>query len=434
MKIIDTYKTRNRNSLKAYRQAKKHMPSGNTRSALYWNPYPICMRSGKANNITDIDGNTRIDLNYNNTTLILGHNHPKPIKAAKEQMKKGLVLGAPTETEPQLAEELTTRLKTDVIRFTPTGTEANMQALRVARAKTGKPLIAKCLGAYHGSWDAVPMTPDQPGIPQGVAENTVYFPYNNAEAAEKTIKQYRDQLAAVIVEPTMRDMTPRPGFLEAVRETTEQYNILLVFDEVISFRLSRGGAQEYYKVKPDITTMGKIIGGGFPVGAYASTTENMTPLSIPESTLPDTASPALGFSGTFNAFPLSMAAGLAVMKEMTTAKYTKIAGLGKAMRKTLKKTFQEEGLNIQVGGTGSFFNIHWTDKEVYDHATSVTGDRGLANIFNVGMMNQGFYLLGHPNLSTASKRTDIKEAETAAHTTIQEMKPIIQKRAPHLLT
>jgi glutamate-1-semialdehyde 2,1-aminomutase len=160
----------------------------------------------------------------------------------------------------------------------------------------------------------------------------------------------------------------------------------------------------------------------------------MTPLSIPKSTLPETTSPALGFSGTFNAFPLSMAAGLAVMKEMPQAKYTKIANLGKSMRKTLKKTFQEEGLNIQVGGTGSFFNIHWTDQEVYDHKTSATSDRGLANIFNIGMMNQGFYLLGHPNISTANKRTDIKEAETAAHTTIQAMKPLIRERAPHLLT
>lgn len=433
MEIIDTYKSQNKQSLKVYRSAQNHLPSGNTRSALYWNPYPICMRSGKGSRITDIDGNTRIDLNYNNTTLILGHNHPIPIKAAKAQMKKGLVLGAPTETEPLLAEELTTRLKTDLVRFTPTGTEANMQAIRVARAKTGKPLIAKCMGAYHGSWDAVPLTPSQPGIPEGVAQNTVYFPYNNPEEAENIIKEHRDQLAAVIVEPTMRDMTPKAGFLESVREATEQHDVLLVFDEVISFRLSRGGAQEYYNVKPDITTMGKIIGGGFPVGAYASTEEIMAPLRIPESTLQETALPDLGFSGTFNAFPLSMAAGLAVMKEMTTTKYTKIARLGRTMRKELKKTFREEELNIQVLGTGSFFNIHWTDQEVYDHHTASTANRSLANIFNIGMMNHGFYLLGHPNFSTVNKRIDIKEAQTAAHETIQEMKLQIRKRAPHLL-
>ena len=195
MKIIEEYKSQNKQSLEAYHRAEKVLPSGNTRSALYWNPYPLCMRSGKGNKITDIDSNTRTDLNYNNTTLILGHNHPKPIKAAKAQMGNGLVLGAATETEPLLAEELLNRLNAEKIRFTPSGTEAIMQALRVARAKTGKPLIAKCIGAYHGSWDAVPMMPSQHGIPEGVEENTVYFPYNNTEAAEETIKQHRDRLA-----------------------------------------------------------------------------------------------------------------------------------------------------------------------------------------------------------------------------------------------
>ena len=434
MKIIKEYTKQNKQSHQTYQHAQKLLPSGNTRSALYWNPYPLTMTTGKASKITDIDGNQRTDLNYNNTTLILGHNHPKVIKAAKQQMQKGLVLGAPTETEPLLAEELLARLKTDKIRFTPTGTEANMQAIRVARTYTDKPLIAKCTGAYHGSWDAVPLNPGAPGIPKGVEQNTIYFPYNNPEEAEKTIKKHRTQLAAVIIEPTMRDMTPKPGFLETIRETTTEHDILLVFDEVISFRLSRGGAQEHYNVKPDITTMGKIIGGGFPVGAYASTTETMTPLKIPATQLPETASPRLGFSGTFNAFPLAMAAGLTVMKEMTKEKYTKIARLGEKMRKGLQKTFKEENLNIHVGGTGSLFHIAWTNQEVYDHQTSTTADRGLANIFNIGMMNKGYYILGHPNVSTAQTRDEIKQALTAARETTQEMKTTIQKRTPHLIT
>ena len=235
MKIIDQYTAQNKKSQTAYQQAQRLLPSGNTRSALHWSPYPLTMASGKGSKITDIDGNQRTDLNYNNTTLILGHNHPKVIHAARTQIKKGLVIGAPTETEPRLAEELLRRLKIDRIRFTPTGTEANMQALRVARAKTGKPLIAKCHGAYHGSWDAVPLNPGNPGIPPSVEQYTVYFPYNNPEEAEKTIKQHRDHLAAVIVEPTMRDMEPKQGFLETVRETTAQHDIPLVFDEVISF-------------------------------------------------------------------------------------------------------------------------------------------------------------------------------------------------------
>lgn len=435
MKIIEEYYLKNKGSLDAYENAKKHLPSGNTRSALYWRPFPICMRSGKGSEIWDIDGNKRIDFNYNNTTLILGHNHPQVIQAAKDQMNKGLVLGAPTEAEPKLAEEITGRLKSaDRIRFTPSGTEANMQAIRVARAYKKKPLIAKCLGAYHGSWDAVPLTPGSPGIPAGVEDNTIFFPYNDSEEAEKSIKQHKDELAAVILEPTMRDMTPKPGFLEAVRETTEAHDILLVFDEVIAFRLSHGGAQEFYGVYPDITTMGKIIGGGFPVGAYASSEEYLRPLDIPEAELPETSSPQLGFSGTFNAFPLSMAAGYAVLKEMTNEKYEAIAKKGEEMRKGMRQVFTEEGLNTYVGGVGSFFFLSWTDKEVYDHETSMTADRGITNIFNIGLMNKGCYILGHPNVSVAQRKEDISGLLAAARETVHEMKPLLRERAPHLLS
>jgi glutamate-1-semialdehyde 2,1-aminomutase len=356
------------------------------------------------------------------------------IDAAQEQLSKGTVLGAATETEPRLAEEILGRLKgSDRIRFTPTGTEANMQAIRLARAYTGKPLIAKCLGGYHGSWDAVPVTPDSVGIPDGVKDNTIYFPYNDPEVAEVIIKQHKDELAAVIVEPTMRDMTPKPGFLETLRETTESMDALLVFDEVISFRLSPGGAQEFYKVTPDITAMGKIIGGGFPVGAYASTSEYMSPLSIPNAELPETASPLLGFSGTFNAFPLAMVAGCAVMKEMTKTRYDEIAKMGEEMRNGLRTVFSEEKLNVYVGGAGSFFFTSWTDKVVNDHLSSTTAERGLHNIFNLGMMNKGFYILGHPNVSTMQRKKDITAALIAARETVQEMRPLIRERAPHLV-
>ena len=240
-------------------------------------------------------------------------------------------------------------------------------------------------------------------------------------------------MAAVILEPTMRDMEPKPGFLETIQETTTQNDVLLVFDEVISFRLSIGGAQEYFKVKPDITTMGKIIGGGFPVGAYASTEETLTPLRIPETNLPETASPKLGFSGTFNAFPLAMTAGLAVLQEMTKRKYAKIARRGAEMRKGLRNVIKEEGINIQVGGAGSFFNLYWTNTPVCDHETSTTIDRGLTTLFNIGMMNYGIYILGHPNVSTAQTKAEIKSTTEAARRTIQEMKPNIKQRAPHLL-
>ncbi|MCW4049793.1 MAG: aspartate aminotransferase family protein [Candidatus Bathyarchaeota archaeon] len=433
MRIIDEYLSRNQASLEAYENARRLMPSGNTRSALYWQPFPLCMRRGEGSHIWDVDGNKRVDFNYNNTTLILGHNHPKVIEAVTEQLTRGTVLGASTETEPRLAEEILGRLgSADRIRFTPTGTEANMQALRVARAYTGKPLIAKCLGGYHGSWDAVPTTPDAVDIPQPVKDNTVYFPYNDPEEAEALVKKHKDELAAMVVEPTMRDMTPRPEFLETLREVTADNDVLLVFDEVISFRLGYRGAQGYYGVSPDMTAIGKIIGGGFPVGAYASTDECMGPLQIPDATLPEVASPRLGFSGTFNAHPLAMTAGLTVMREMKPERYDDLAVMGEMMRMGLRKAFIEEGVRPFVGGAGSLFFVSWTDKEVIDHESSLTADRGLFNIFNLGMMNRGVFILGHPNVSVVQRREDIRAAVEAARETVREMKPLIRERAPNL--
>ncbi len=434
MRILEDYHAQNHGSLRAWEEASKYLPSGNTRSALFWQPFPLCLRRGEGSRNWDVDGNERIDFNFNNTSLILGHNHPKVVEAAKAQLEKGTVLGAPTETEPKLAEEITKRLRgADRVRFTPSGTEANMQAVRVARAYSRKPLLAKCLGAYHGSWDAVPLTPGSVGIPQAVKDCTVYFPYNDAEAAEETIKKHRDKLAAVIVEPTMRDMTPKPGFLQAVREATEDNNVLLIFDEVISFRLSHGGAQALYGVTPDMTTMGKIIGGGFPVGAYAAMEEVMSPLSIPSVKLPETASPMLSFSGTFNAHPLAMTAGLTVMKEMKPGVYEEMAKMGDEMRNGLKEALAGEGVEAHVGGVGSLFSVAWTDREVMDHETSRTADRALFNVFNLGMMNRGVFILGHPNVSAVQTKEDLKKALMAAEETVAEMKPMIRERAPHLL-
>jgi len=433
MSIVKQYAEQNRKSMQLYARAKASLPSGNTRSALYWPPFPLYLRRGSGSKIWDEDGNQRTDLNYNNTTLIHGHNHPDVVLAARAQLKQGTVLGSPTETEVKLAEELTRRLRADKIRFTPSGTEANMQALRTARASTGRRLIAKCIGAYHGSWDAVPLTTEAPDVPRAVLDHTVQFPYNDAQAAESTIKKHRSDLAAVIVEPTMRDMAPEPGFLEAVREATEDADTLLVFDEVISFRLGPSGAQGAYGVKPDVTTMGKIIGGGFPVGAYAAVDEAMAPLSIPEAELPATASPALGFSGTFNAHPVTMAAGLAAMRLLDEASYARLAAMGDTVRAGLRRVLEEEGVRAHVGGVGSFFSLAWTDRPIRDHASSLAADRALSILFNLGVMNRGFYLLGHPNVSTVQSGGDLEGFLEAARGTIREMRTTIAERGPHLL-
>jgi glutamate-1-semialdehyde 2,1-aminomutase len=434
MNIVEEYKRQNPGSCVALERARRCLPGGCTRTVLFWPPFPLCLAAGSGACVWDVDGNKRIDFNFNNTTLIMGHNHPKIVEATRDQLEKGTVLGAPTEAEPMLAEELVGRLEgAERVRFTPSGTEANMQAIRVARAYTRREKIVMCEGAYHGSWDAVSQGGLDAGVPRGVAENTLFTPFNDADAAEALVNERCDEIAAFIVEPTQRDMTPRTEFLEAVREATERHGVLLVFDEVISFRLSPGGAQKLYGVTPDITTMGKTIGGGFPVGAYVSTEEIMGPLMIPKVALPEIGLPRLGFSGTFNAHPVSMAAGLAVMKEMRPPVYERMAGFGGSMREGLRSVLGEAGMRAHVGGVGSLFHVIWTDREVVDYETAATGDPVLARYFSLGMMNRGAFVLGHPNVSAVTTEKDVNSALEAARATIDNMKPIVRERAPHLL-
>ncbi|MCJ7573922.1 aspartate aminotransferase family protein [Candidatus Bathyarchaeota archaeon] len=445
MDILERFTTQNPTSKRLYEEACRYLPSGSSRNVLTYSPFPIYMARGLGSRLWDVDGNERIDFNYNNTTLILGHNHPKVVKAIRDQLENGTVLGAPTEAEVELAGELTRRLGAEKLRFTPSGTEANLQAVRLARSYTGKDLVAKCEGAYHGSWDSMDVSVSPPvekagpakaphilrqheGIPQGVLDNILILPFNDAEACEALIKKHREKLAAVILEPVQRDTPPKPGFLEAIREVTSRYGILLIFDEVISFRLSQGGAQRFYGVKPDITTIGKIIGGGFPVGAYASTDEIVKPLTIPEAPFPELKSARLGFSGTFNAHPVTMAAGLAVMKELTPGVYRRLEDIGGKMRKGLTSVLEGEGLGFHAGGVGSFFHINWTEEEIVDYRTAAKEDRILSRCFSLDLMNRGLYLWGHPNVSAATSVEDVDEAIEAIRGSVKALRPIIDER------
>jgi glutamate-1-semialdehyde 2,1-aminomutase len=450
MDIVGGYVRRNPGSRAAYERACRSLPSGCSRNVLYWPPFPIYLAAGRGSRLWDVDGNERIDFNFNNTTLILGHNHPAVVAAVEEQLDRGTVLGAPTEAELELAEELLRRLNgSEKIRFTPSGTEANLQAVRLARSYTGREKIAKCEGAYHGSWDAVDISVAPPldqagpreapisvrqheGVPKGVLENTLVFPFNDAEAAEALVRRHRDDLAAVIVEPVQRDTPPKPGFLEALREATERYGVLLILDEVISFRLSLGGAQGLYGVTPDITTMGKIIGGGFPVGAYASTDEVITPLAIPQAR-GEHKPTRLGFSGTFNAHPVTMAAGLAVMKELRPLAYDRMDRIGRRMRAGLRSILEETGVAAHVGGVGSLFHVIWTREEVVDYRTTATGARVIGHYLSLDLMNRGIYLRAHPNISAITTDEDVDTAIDAMRQSMEELSPIIREQAPHLI-
>jgi glutamate-1-semialdehyde 2,1-aminomutase len=265
--------------------------------------------------------------------------------------------------------------------------------------------------------------PQNEGVPRGVLENTVVIPFNDSEAAEKIIMRQQDELAAVILEPVQRDMPPKPEFLKTLREVTERCGILLIFDEVISFRLSPGGAQKHYGVKPDITTLGKIIGGGFPVGAYTSTEEVMKPLMIPSSEYPVVKQARLGFSGTFNAHPITMAAGLAALKELKPNVYVEMNQTAEAMRRGISSLLEERRLGYQVSGVGSFFHIDWTKEEVVDYRSAATEDRVKSRIFSTDLMNRGVFMWGHPNVSAVTTGDDVKIALEAIGRSFDSLTP-----------
>jgi glutamate-1-semialdehyde 2,1-aminomutase len=367
-------------SAKLNERARKVMPGGNTRTTVYLAPHPPYAVRGEGAVVVDADGQERLDVVNNYTSLMHGHADPDINAAVIEQLQHGTAFGMPTEHEIALAELLTSRVPSvEQIRFTNSGSEAVMMAVKAARAYTGRPKIAKFEGCYHGSYDFVEVslaTPpdlwrDDPishpyshGTPQAVLDSVVVLPYNDADTCERLIERHKDELAAVLIDPMpMRaGLVPaEPAFLERLRALTSQYGILLIFDEVISFRVAYGGAQSRTNVRPDLTAMAKIIGGGFPVGAVGGTAEAMSVFD------PTQGYPRAPHGGTFNANPITMVAGKVAMEKMTPAEYERLDRLGDMLREGVAEALDGARIPGQVTGQGSLFYIHLHDRPVTDY-------------------------------------------------------------------
>ena len=323
------------------------MPGGNSRTTTFFDPYPFYIQRGQGAHVWDADGTDRIDFNGNYTSLILGHAHPDVVKAAQQAAEHGLSFPGPTEHEIRLAELLKRRVPSvESIRFTNSGTEATMNAVRLARAFTGRPKIAKFEGAYHGThdWVMVSVGGDpkaggsrkrpksvawSAGLPPAVLKHVVVLPWNDPEACEQILEAEAAHLACLIVDPLLCNaglIRPADGFLQRLRAITERHGIVLIFDEVISFRVAWGGAQERLGVRPDLTTFGKIIGGGLPVGAFGGRADVMNFYD------PRKGGARISHGGTFNANPVTMAAGVATLNAVTPEAYTRLDALGERLR------------------------------------------------------------------------------------------------------
>jgi glutamate-1-semialdehyde 2,1-aminomutase len=334
-----------------YARAVECLPGGNSRTTLFVSPHPPYAAHGEGCLLVDADGHELLDLQGNYTALVHGHARTEIVEAAIEAVRDGSSFSLPTSHEVALAEELRRRVPSgERWRFTNSGTEAVMMALRLARLATGRSLVLRFDGCYHGTYDGALM-PDTPGVPDAVSDQVISVPVGNAEAVTVALEQHGDRIACVLFDamPNRAGLVPASHeFVRFLREQTERRGILLLLDEVITFRVAVGGIQSEYGLKPDLTTLGKVIGGGFPIGAFGGRADVMDLLD------PRTAG-HLVHGGTFSANPVSMRAGLASLELLTGSEIDRINGLGDRIRRELG----DQGW--KVTGWGSLLRIHVDD-------------------------------------------------------------------------
>jgi len=422
-----------------YTRALASLPGGNSRTTVFMKPYPIYAQRGEGCRVWDVDGNVFIDCINNFTSLIHGHAHPALVKAATDQIARGTAFGLPTESEIDLAELLAARLPSvDQLRFANSGTEAVMMALKAARAFTGRPKIAKCEGAYHGSYDYAEVSLDPTpevwgrnapvsvayakGTPENVLADVVTIPFNDPEAAASLIREHGAELAAVLVDPMPNRAGLVPAdkaYLEALRAVTREVGALLIFDEVITFRLGYHGAQGLWGIDPDLTTLGKIMGGGFPVGAIGGRAEVMTVFD------PRHGKPALPHGGTFSANPVTMRAGLAAMQLLDEAAFKHLDALGDAVRDGINAAFRRHGVPGRAVGLGSLLKIHFAEREIRDYRSAYTTEQEAKRqaVFNSGLLNRGILAAGYGlmALSTPMSAAEADAIVAAADQSLAEV-------------
>ncbi|WAL81264.1 aspartate aminotransferase family protein [Pandoraea sp. XJJ-1] len=433
------YPSDDSHSRKLFERAQHYLPGGNTRTTVFMKPYPIYAVRGKGCRVWDADGVARIDCINNFTSQIHGYAHPAINEVIHEQIELGTAFGMPTASEIELASLLCDRVASiDAVRFMNSGTEAVMMALKAARAYTGRAKIAKVEGAYHGSYDYSEVSLDSTpanwgdahpasvayaaGTPRGVTDDVIVLPFNDPDGARRLIHQHGADLAAVLVDPMPNRAGLVPAsidYLRAIREAVDEVGALLIFDEVISFRLGYHGAQPLWGVSADLTTLGKVIGGGFPVGAVGGRRDIMEVFS------PIGGKPALPHGGTFSANPITMRAGVAALKLLDHAAFRHLDAIGDSVRDGLRAALIRHGVPGKVVGRGSLLKVHFTERDVMDYRSAfadATEARRLET-FNRGLLNRGVLAAsyGLMALSTAMNGDDVAEIVAAMEGAVEDV-------------
>ncbi|MGE5611371.1 MAG: glutamate-1-semialdehyde 2,1-aminomutase [Bacillota bacterium] len=393
------------NSQAAFAKAQQVMPGGVSSPVRAFKAVggtPLFIRSGQGCTVTDIDGHTYVDYVGSYGPLIAGHANERVVAALSKAIGKGWSFGAPTELETQLASLVTSAIPSvEMVRFVNSGTEATMSAIRLARAATQRDLIIKCIGCYHGHVDSLLVqagsgaltfgSPSSPGVPESIASTTILVHYNDLEAVQAAFEKYAGKIACMIVEPVPGNMgviLPKTGYLEGLRALCSQHGVLLILDEVMSgFRVAWGGAQSLYGIKPDLTCLGKVIGGGLPVGAYGGSKKLMEMVSP---------SGKVYQAGTLSGNPLAMSAGLATLDVLQEPEaYETLEKASAALQKGLAEAAQAVGVPVVINRVGSMltpFFVRKADQTVENFEQAVACDlQAFATFFNA-MLQNGIYL------------------------------------------
>jgi len=441
----DLYIYNKKNSAKLFRQAENVIPGGVTANIKHFAPYPIFMREGKGSRLIDVDNEEYIDYSLCYGALITGHGHPNIIEATQKQLLNSgtAIFGTPHELEVTMAEKLTNLYPSiDQVRFTNSGTEAVLLAIRLAIAYTNKQKIGKFEGHYHGGLNKllVSINPsktnagtatspssvyESDGITDDEKANTIIFPFNDLEATEVLLRKHADDLAAIILEPVQGGFIPaEKKFIDGLRTLTEELNILLIFDEVkTGFRVALGGAQSVYNVKPDITALGKVLGGGFPIGAIGGKKEIMMQSAanakgdvFAVGSDSKATTNVVFHSGTYNGHPVVLAAGLETIRLLEKEQLLEnLFANTMQLRKRLESLYQSYHIKMKTIGMGSIFNIVFIDSNVQQHRDMWDANIELRHAIDMELLNLGVYLkpLNRYSMSIAHTLKDIDDTVKA---------------------
>ncbi|MSO53693.1 MAG: aspartate aminotransferase family protein [Rhodospirillales bacterium] len=403
-----------------HEQAKSHIPGGYGRDSIVRKPYAAYMTKGSGAEIEDVDGRRLVDFWFNATSLPLGHADPRVVAAVSARVRDGSAFYAPTESEIELAQMISERLSSGQrVRFTNSGSEAVMLAIRIARAFTGRELMVKCEGSYHGTYDDMAWSVGPPansvteqGRPTPVPESagllsslgrTLVIPFNDVPALERAFQENAGKIAAFILEPLANRIglvLPSREFVQAALKACDKSGTVLIFDEVIAFRLGYHGAQGHHGVTPHLTTLGKVIGGGFPVGAIAGRADIMAMTDIGRAN-------RVSHAGTFNANPVTVAAGRATLTALTPAEFDRINGIGAKVRSRLEAICA--GLPLQVTGAASTFKVNATERPIVDYQGAASVDKDWEDTAAMALFNRGLMVTPqlHGCISTATTEAQV---------------------------